>query len=276
MTSFLKQLQDIAISRVKNTLFLTFLIAWMTVNYDFTLTLLFSNIGIEEKIKYIKLFPFSIDKSLWHPICITLFYQLILPLLNLGLTRLKDATVNDWIANHKNNTLKNDYIKKRNVEIEKVKTDNIAREYEMKYKKEENKLEKERVDLQEFKEFQKYKKESQYPSEDLTQEEVNDAVGLGNTSKNEELTLLQESKVLLKTASLDSDGIIFYHHFIGGVKLQSNNVNFIESGESREVAKWEAALNELKNKELIKEESEKGELFKITSLGYQIADKIEL
>jgi len=268
MTSFLKQLQDLAISRVKNTLFLTFVMAWATINYDFILTLLFSSINVEDKIEYIKLFPFSIDKSFLYPLGITLIYQLLLPLLNLGLSLIKEKTVNKWIMIHKNTSLKNYYESKEDVEKAKAKTENIVRKYELDIKKDEIKIEKEGIDLENFKEYQKYKTEQKYPSsESITVADLIPDTTISSLSK--------ESKKLLKEMSLDSNGVIVYSKYIGGSAIQTNNINFIESKESREIAKWESALKELQDKELIMDEVGKGEVFKITSSGYDLADKIK-
>ena len=62
----------------------------------------------------------------------------------------------------------------------------------------------------------------------------------------------------------------------GGTDIQTNGKNLIPSHERREVAKWEAALEELVQKDLLVERGHKGEVFEVTNLGYQIADMIEL
>jgi hypothetical protein len=50
----------------------------------------------------------------------------------------------------------------------------------------------------------------------------------------------------------------------------------ISSQQPREVARWKSALQELKDENLIEDRGYKGEIFRITNLGYQIADMIEL
>jgi hypothetical protein len=46
--------------------------------------------------------------------------------------------------------------------------------------------------------------------------------------------------------------------------------------EPRQGAKWEAALNELLDSDLVIDRSHKGQLFEVTDFGYRIADMIEL
>lgn len=213
------------------------------------------------------------DKSLWYPLAITLFYQFLLPLFNLALEWGKNKTVTKWITNHKNETLKSYYEDREKVEKAKVKLENIAREYELKFKKEESKIEKENLDLKEFKEYQEYKITVKYPPNDEALESINQDVE--NPDDMLLLSLNYESKILLKEASSDSDGIIFYHHFIGSSKMQTNRKDFITSDDSRETAKWEAAIEELQNYNLIVDTSGKGEVFKLTNYGYQLADNIK-
>ena len=50
----------------------------------------------------------------------------------------------------------------------------------------------------------------------------------------------------------------------------------VSTNERREVAKWEAAIQELVGNQLLVGIGHKGEIFELTNLGYQIADMIEL
>ena len=63
--------------------------------------------------------------------------------------------------------------------------------------------------------------------------------------------LSPEARVLLKEASLDPHGHILHVRYIGGTDIQTNGKNLIPSNERREVAKWEAALEELTYKDLL-------------------------
>ncbi|MBT2921455.1 DUF4062 domain-containing protein [Vibrio anguillarum] len=88
--------------------------------------------------------------------------------------------------------------------------------------------------------------------------------------------LSDESQILLKEANQDRNGTVMHLRHLGGTNVQTNSKNFIESNERREVARWEAAIDELVSKGLLVERGYKGEIFEITNLGYQVADMIEL
>lgn len=88
--------------------------------------------------------------------------------------------------------------------------------------------------------------------------------------------LTNESRILLKEASLDKYGQIIHMDSIGGTSIQSNGKNFIRSENFRETAKWKHSLEELIQNELIVDSSKNGEVFTITNLGFQIADMIEI
>lgn len=89
-------------------------------------------------------------------------------------------------------------------------------------------------------------------------------------------SLTNEALTLLKEASLDPHGHILYLRVIGGTHVQVNNKNMVSSNERREVAKWEAAIQQLINNQLLVAVGHKGEIFELTNLGYQLADMIEL
>ncbi|WP_413282470.1 DUF4062 domain-containing protein [Vibrio sp. MA40-2] len=88
--------------------------------------------------------------------------------------------------------------------------------------------------------------------------------------------LSYESQILLKETSQDRNGTVMHLRHLGGTNVQTNSKNFIESNERREVARWEAAIDELVLKGLLVERGYKGEIFEITNFGYQVADMIEL
>lgn len=89
-------------------------------------------------------------------------------------------------------------------------------------------------------------------------------------------SLSEDAKRLLKQASLDPQGTIMLIKTMGGTSLQTNRINFISSSEPRETARWEGAIDELLSKQLLVIKGTKGEVFKITNLGYQVADMIQL
>ena len=95
-------------------------------------------------------------------------------------------------------------------------------------------------------------------------------------SKTQLPSLTNEARVLLKEASFDPHGHILYLRVIGGTHVQVNGKDMVSSNERREVAKWEAAIQELINSQLLLAVGQKGEIFELTNLGYQVADMIEL
>lgn len=107
---------------------------------------------------------------------------------------------------------------------------------------------------------------------DITPESI--AAPVKSTTRLPELT--EEARTLLKEASFDRHGTIIYARYIGGTDIQTNGKNFIGSKERREIARWEGAIEELVNKELLIRRGHKGEVFEVSNLGYQLADMIEL
>jgi hypothetical protein len=89
-------------------------------------------------------------------------------------------------------------------------------------------------------------------------------------------SLSDEARVLLKEASRDNHGTIIYFRTFGGTEIQTNGKSLISDQNPRVVAKWEAAIKELLHAVLIVERGNKGEIFEVSDLGYQIADMIEL
>lgn len=88
--------------------------------------------------------------------------------------------------------------------------------------------------------------------------------------------LSDEARRLLKEASLDSNGTIMHLRHMGGTDLQTNGKNLIEDQNRRTVAKWEVALQQLLDEDLVIERGYKGEIFEITERGFQVADTIEM
>lgn len=100
-------------------------------------------------------------------------------------------------------------------------------------------------------------------------------LGSGNTSAIPDVPAMAgESKTLLKEASQDSHGLIYKLAFIGGYQIQTNGKQFVEPGNARSRAAWDAAIMELVNCGYIEERGYKGETFAVTMLGYKVADLI--
>ena len=96
------------------------------------------------------------------------------------------------------------------------------------------------------------------------------------------LQLSDEAQVLLKKVSQGSKGIIWYYYMGDGIKIQIDGdrfdferENLLPDQNPRTIARWRAALKELKNLELLEEEGNGGEVFLITLRGFKVADMIE-
>lgn len=106
--------------------------------------------------------------------------------------------------------------------------------------------------------------------------EIQEQITLAPLTKNSQLPkLTEEARQLIKEASLDINGIIMHLRLIGGTSIQANGKNMIEDQNRRTVAKWEAALTQLLNENLIIDRGHKGEIYEITERGYQVADTIK-
>jgi hypothetical protein len=111
----------------------------------------------------------------------------------------------------------------------------------------------------------------------LFQLETNDFVSREVIESNTALPKLgKEARILLKEASLDRDGTIMSLSYAGGDDVQTNGKNLVSNQKPREVARWKSAVQELDSEGLIEDRGHKGEVFRITNLGYQIADMIDL
>ncbi len=88
------------------------------------------------------------------------------------------------------------------------------------------------------------------------------------------LSLSEEAKQLLLEASLDKSGTIMNTAHIGGRTIQTNSKTFGDSGDRRSMARWEYALEQLMNHDLVVDRSYKGEVFEVADLGYQVADEL--
>jgi hypothetical protein len=86
--------------------------------------------------------------------------------------------------------------------------------------------------------------------------------------------LSEDAKALLVAAKQD-EGRIMYVQYMGGSDMQAGHKNFIVPYSDREEARWRAALDELHGHGLVEDVGYKGEIFRLTKLGYEVADEIE-
>lgn len=91
-----------------------------------------------------------------------------------------------------------------------------------------------------------------------------------------QFNLTDESKSLLSEAAESSQGNIIKLNVSHGLIIQANNKQFVTNGDPKSRAKWEYALKDLVNNGLVEEKGYKGEIFEVTHIGYQVAQKIKL
>jgi len=87
-------------------------------------------------------------------------------------------------------------------------------------------------------------------------------------------SLTAAAAALLQEASKDEQGVVMALEYIGGSNVTTNNKNFIENGDSREVARWRGAVKELERLGYIEDRGGKGEVFFMTNSGYEAADAL--
>ncbi len=89
------------------------------------------------------------------------------------------------------------------------------------------------------------------------------------------IDLSDEARKLIVEASKDKVGLITSMRYLGGQSIQTNNINFADSGDRRSVARWEAALEQLVSYNLVVARGHKNEIFEVTDYGYSIADSLK-
>ncbi|BAR99996.1 hypothetical protein BV133_2403 [Blastochloris viridis] len=103
---------------------------------------------------------------------------------------------------------------------------------------------------------------------DITKQSAGDG---SNIIFNKIPAMSAEARALLSEISEDRSGQALYLKFLGGVEIQANGKQFIESNNSRSRASWEGALRDLEKNGFINDISHKGEVFQITREGYEMA-----
>lgn len=90
--------------------------------------------------------------------------------------------------------------------------------------------------------------------------------------ENERTVTLSEQAATLLLEAAKSDGMILVATYINGQRIQANGKNFVQDATRREIAKWEAAIDQLEELGLIVARGYKREIFEMTAKGYEVAD----
>lgn len=165
------------------------------------------------------------------------------------------------------------YFSKQPIKPDLIDADQIKKLKDFKGSCEKRGLYEQYDDLMEF----KYKfyhqlqlKVNEHPLFKINDENGDEQINL--ISNTNSLNLSSEAMALLKEVSQSSDGLIEFLQVLSGTYIETNGKDMITSDIPREVAKWENALKELKKYDLI--DSDNGIIFKITDLGFQVADTL--
>jgi len=88
--------------------------------------------------------------------------------------------------------------------------------------------------------------------------------------------LSDKAKDLLVAAATTGSGQIMRIRVSGGLSIQAGSRNFVDMGNPRSEARWERALEELVDLDLIRDQGYKGEVYRLTAHGYDAVDKLAL
>ncbi len=73
-------------------------------------------------------------------------------------------------------------------------------------------------------------------------------------------------------ATTDKSGDVLKAEYMGGSHIQTNGKTFGRGSDARAWARWEFALDQLVNASLLKPVGLKGQVFRVTNEGYELAD----
>lgn len=87
-------------------------------------------------------------------------------------------------------------------------------------------------------------------------------------------SLSRASRELLIACTEDKNGVVLRVQTMGGLDILTNGRQFAEQGNPRSEAEWDGALSQLRQLGLVQDIGRKGEVFRVTDVGYQVADSI--
>lgn len=86
-----------------------------------------------------------------------------------------------------------------------------------------------------------------------------------------EVHISEQAEALLK-AAVAGDGDVMLSEYLGGASVQAGSETF-PAGTRKELAKWKAGIQDLRNAGLIEDRGYKGEIFEVTHAGYEYAEQ---
>lgn len=96
-----------------------------------------------------------------------------------------------------------------------------------------------------------------------------------NLEIGKDFSISEYALLLLRAIELDASGTLIKVKTLSGTTIQTNGKNMIESDQRQEIAKWEAAVDELISIEFIESVGHKGEIFEMTAKGYDYLDSLK-
>jgi hypothetical protein len=97
---------------------------------------------------------------------------------------------------------------------------------------------------------------------------------VGRSQVDTGIQLSDEAKELLIEAAADKSGYVLKAEYIGGNHIQTNDKAFGRGADARAWARWEFALDQLVNAGLLKPTGPKGQVFRVTNEGFELADRL--
>lgn len=88
--------------------------------------------------------------------------------------------------------------------------------------------------------------------------------------------LSEKATTLLKVACEDKQGRITYNRYIGGTSIQVGKNDLVNTNDRKILSSWEDALKELIVHELVIQRGSEGQIYELTSKGYDVANNIEM
>ena len=169
---------------------MNFLVSWLIVNYEISIVIIFKTMSIDSKIQFIQGLEFKWLMWFFIPLGVSLFYIYALPLINLGIVKVYDKFIYNWIKEHEHQKrLKSFNHKRKEEEARHNSITFVERDLELKKKRDEN-AEKERTvelakkeNVEKEKSIQLIKKENEAKEKELALKEQEDN---SNNSEKEE------------------------------------------------------------------------------------------
>ena len=90
-----------------------------------------------------------------------------------------------------------------------------------------------------------------------------------------EIQLSPEAHNMILEMSKDDHGLLLYVQTFDGTSFQTRGQNLCPDQSPETVAKWKAALDSLIGEDFVEQRGQKGEVFALTSLGFEIANRLK-